>query len=230
MGELTTFDLFVRLGLATVLGLVLGVEREQHGRAAGMRTTMLVCVASAVVMLLSQYLFWESSQAGAAWHPDPARLAAGVLAGMGFLGAGVIIRQDNAIYGVTTAAVLWFSAILGMAFGAGYVVLGLSGFGIVLIALFVLPRVETYVHSDRFAHLRVSTAMGGPRPNEIKAALESLGLGGHLKVASLEQDLQIRSRVVVFDIKIKNHRLQKAQEAYVGLVAGMKGVKSVRWH
>lgn len=230
MGELTTFDLFVRLGLSTVMGLVLGLEREQHGRAAGMRTTMLVCVASAVVMLLSQYLFWESSQVGAGWHPDPARLAAGVLAGMGFLGAGVIIRQDNAIYGVTTAAVLWFSAILGMAFGAGYLVLGLCGFGIVLIALFVLPKVETHIHSDRFAHLRVSAAMASPSPHEIKKALEALGLGGHLKVASLEQDLQARTRVIVFDIKIKNHRMHKAQSAYVEAVAGMKGVKAVRWH
>lgn len=230
MGELTTFDLFVRLGLATTMGLVLGYEREQHGRAAGMRTTMLVCVASAVVMLLSQYLFWESSQAGGGWHPDPARLAAGVLAGMGFLGAGVIIRQDNAIYGVTTAAVLWFSAILGMAFGAGYIVLALCGFVIVLIALFVLPKVETHIRSDRFAHLRISAASGGPAPSDIKKALESLGLGGHLKVASLEQDLQTRSRVIVFDIKIKNHRMPKAQEAYVEMVAGMKGVRSVRWH
>lgn len=230
MGELTTFDLFVRLGLATVLGLVLGFEREQHGRAAGMRTTMLVCVASTVVMILSQYLFWESSPVGGGWHPDPARLAAGVLAGMGFLGAGVIIRQDNAIYGVTTAAVLWFSAILGMAFGAGYIVLGLCGFVIVLIALFVLPKVESHIHSDRFAHLRVSASSASPSPGAIKRALEGLGLGGHLKVASLEQDLQSRSRVIVFDIKIKNHHIHKAQEAYVALVAGMKGVKSVRWH
>lgn len=230
MNDLTISDLALRLILALVTGLVLGFEREQHGRAAGMRTTMLVCVASAVVMMLSQHLFWEASQGGATWRPDPARLAAGVLAGMGFLGAGVIIRQDNAIYGVTTAAVLWFSAILGMAFGAGYVSLGLAGFVVVLIALFVLPKVEMRIRSDRFSHFEVSAGLGGPTPAAIKQAVEALGLGGKLKLASLHQDAQRRQRVMVFDIKIKNHEMHLAQEAFVSLAAGMKGVKQVRWY
>src|SRR5258708_3810423 len=98
MGELTASDAALRLGLSLLIGLVLGFEREQHGRAAGIRTTMLVCVSAAIAMLLSQHLFIASSQGLSAWRPDPARLAAGVLAGMGFLGAGVIMRQDNAIH------------------------------------------------------------------------------------------------------------------------------------
>src|SRR6185369_4643436 len=117
MNTLDAVDMVVRIGLAFLVGLVLGFERERHGRAAGMRTTMLVCVSSAIVMLFSQYLFLESSSATAGWKPDPARLAAGVLAGMGFLGAGVIVRQENIIHGVTTAAVLWFSSILGLVLG-----------------------------------------------------------------------------------------------------------------
>lgn len=230
MGDLTAYDLTLRLALALMMGLVLGFEREQHGRAAGMRTTMLVCVSSAVVMMLSQHLFWEASQGGATWRPDPARLAAGVLAGMGFLGAGVIIRQDNAIYGVTTAAVLWFSAILGMACGAGYLGLGLSGFVIVLIALFVLPKVELRIRSDRFSHLKVVAGPGGPTAAAIKQAVEALDLGGMLKLTAIEQDGRDRQRTMLFDIKIKNHEMHLAQEAYVSLVAGMKGVKHVAWY
>lgn len=229
MGELTAADLALRLGLSLVMGLILGFEREQHGRAAGMRTTMLVCVASAVAMVLSQHLFWEASQGGGTWRPDPARLAAGVLAGMGFLGAGVIIRQDNSIHGVTTAAVLWFSAILGMAFGSGYLLLGFSGFFIVMIALFVLPSAEALIRSDRYGHLSVLTGPGGPSEASVKKAVESLGLGAKLKSAGFEIDNSKRRRIMHFDVKIKNHRMAEAQAAAVPLLAALKGVLEVKW-
>lgn len=229
MGELSLAEVCLRLGLASAIGLILGFEREQHGRAAGMRTTMLVCVAGAVVMVLSQHLFWEASQGVANWRPDPARLAAGVLAGMGFLGAGVILRQDHVIHGVTTAAVLWFASILGMSFGAGYLLLGLAGFVIVVVALFILPKAEARILSDRFAMLSVTTLNNGPSQEAIKKAVESLGLGAQLRPIGLEIDNEKKRRVLNFDIVIKNNQLAQCQAAAVNLISGMRGVLSAQW-
>lgn len=229
MEDVTTAQMALRIGLSLAIGLVLGIEREQHGRAAGMRTTMLVCVASAIVMVLSQHLFWESSQRGGDWRPDPARLAAGVLAGMGFLGAGVIMRQDQAIHGVTTAAVLWFSAILGMVFGSGYLLLGFAGFGIVFIALFVLPGIEGYIHADRYARLSVTSGLKGPTTDRIKQAVEGMGLGARLKPSALDLDAVSRLRTQHFEVKIKHHRLGDCQGRAVDMLARMPGVRSVRW-
>src|SRR5690606_29104215 len=109
----------LRLGLAAMAGAIVGLERESHGRAAGLRTTMLVCVSAAVAMLVSHALFVASTGPGISWRPDPARLAAGILTGMGFLGGGAIIREGNMVRGVTTAAALWFVTVLGLAFGSG---------------------------------------------------------------------------------------------------------------
>jgi putative Mg2+ transporter-C (MgtC) family protein len=229
MNPLSLDDLALRLGVALFMGLVLGYEREQHGRAAGMRTTMLVCVASAVVMMLSQYLFVVSG-GGGSWRPDPARLAAGVLAGMGFLGAGVIIQQDSAIYGVTTAAVLWFSAILGMAIGAGFMALGLMGFAVVLVALFVLPGLERRIWSDRYAHLEVSAGLDGPSQEAVVAHVGRAGLAAKLRPIGLEEDRQAKRRIMLFRVKTRNHKDIEVQAGAVARVAGMKGVRKVRWY
>src|SRR5688500_5452166 len=93
----------LRIGLAFVSGAILGLERESRGRPAGLRTIALVCVASALAAILSENYYRESFRGDFAsqnWHPDPARLAAGILTGIGFLGAGVIIQQENWVRGV----------------------------------------------------------------------------------------------------------------------------------
>src|SRR5438477_5568478 len=98
-------EMFLRILMAFLAGFVVGWERESHGRPAGLRTTILACVASAVAMMVSQVLFVESAAATAtgSWRPDPARLGAGILTGIGFLGAGTILRQANFVRGITTA-------------------------------------------------------------------------------------------------------------------------------
>jgi putative Mg2+ transporter-C (MgtC) family protein len=230
MITLDTGEISLRIGLALATGLVLGMEREQHGRAAGLRTTMLVCVAAAIAMILSEFLFLESSRGSDAWRPDPARLAAGILAGMGFLGAGVIMRQENAIHGVTTAAVLWFSAILGMAFGSGFFGLGFIGFSIAVIALFILPKAEAYILSDRYGQLSVSCALkGGPSRDRVVELIQGLGLKAQAKPAGFEVDLEKRRIHMQFDIKIKNSRLGQCQLKAVEALSKLKGVRQVQW-
>src|SRR3954468_24366715 len=139
MSSLTISEIALRLGTAFVASALLGMERETRGRAAGFRTTVLVCTAAALTMIISQLLFIESGATSPSWRPDPARLAAGLLAGMGFLGAGTIVRHADVVRGVTTAATLWFATILGMAFGSGQIVVGSIGLGIALVVLLLLP-------------------------------------------------------------------------------------------
>src|SRR4051812_13038964 len=103
-----TLDMLPRLGAALGASATIGFERESHGRAAGLRTTVLVGVRAAGAMALSEAPYEVVAPAGTGtWRPDPMRLSAGVLTGIGFLGAGTIIKEGNMVRGVTTAATLW---------------------------------------------------------------------------------------------------------------------------
>src|SRR5690242_19330167 len=161
MSQLPIQEMFVRILAAFLAGFVVGWERESHGRPAGLRTTILACVASAIAMMVSEILFLETAapNPNASWRPDPARLGAGILTGIGFLGAGTILRHENLIRGVTTAASLWFVTVLGLAFGSGEYALGGIGVVIALFTLFVLPRHEKWIQSDWYSTLTVTSHM-----------------------------------------------------------------------
>jgi putative Mg2+ transporter-C (MgtC) family protein len=132
--ELSYLDVTIRLLVAAALTGAIGLERELRERAAGLRTHMLVGVGSALFTIVSAYAWTDFTFAGSVQF-DPTRIAAQVVAGIGFLGAGVIIRQGLSVRGVTTAAGLWVVAGIGMAAGAGYFVGAVIATAIVLIGL-----------------------------------------------------------------------------------------------
>jgi|HigsolmetaAR203D_1030402.scaffolds.fasta_scaffold01818_11 Uncharacterized membrane protein len=135
------WDLCLRLGVAVVLGGLIGIERELSNHPAGFRTHILVCIGSALIMLLSIYGFSEFINEPNV-RVDPARLAAQVISGIGFLGAGTIIRKGVSISGLTTAASLWATAGIGLSAGAGFYSGALLTTFLVLICLFVLNKLE----------------------------------------------------------------------------------------
>lgn len=112
-------DLSLRIVISLLLGGLIGLEREWHNHAAGFRTHILVCVGSTMIMLLSIYGFGDFSNEYNV-RMDPARLAAQVVSGIGFLGAGAIIRNGSSISGLTTAASIWVVAAIGLCVGAGF--------------------------------------------------------------------------------------------------------------
>ena len=128
-----------RLVLAAVLSGVIGFEREAHGRPAGLRTHILVCVGSTLIMLTSLYIF--DIYAGRA-SLDPARIAANVIVGIGFLGAGTIIRSGSSVIGLTTAASIWAVAGIGLAVGCGFYLGAFASTAIILTALLALRKIE----------------------------------------------------------------------------------------
>jgi putative Mg2+ transporter-C (MgtC) family protein len=114
-------EVLARLALAAVLGAAIGFERELREREAGLRTHLLVCLGSALFTIVSAYGFHEFlTSGGTVVRTDPTRIAAQIVTGIGFLGAGAIIRQGISVRGLTTAATLWVAAAIGMAAGAGY--------------------------------------------------------------------------------------------------------------
>lgn len=130
----------MRLMCAMLVGLVIGTEREYTHRPAGMRTHILVALGSCAVMITGQMIFAEYKPYGGV--PDPARLAAQVITGVGFLGAGTILREGANVKGLTTAASLWSVACLGIAAGGGYYSIALVGMVFILVTLTIFEGIQ----------------------------------------------------------------------------------------
>ncbi|MDD2752783.1 MAG: MgtC/SapB family protein [Candidatus Omnitrophica bacterium] len=139
---LNDWQIILRLILSVILGGFVGLERQMQRRNAGLRTHILVCMGSCLIMLTSLYVFDIYNDIVAL---DPTRIAAGVITGIGFLGAGAIIRAQEGVKGLTTAASLWVVAAIGLAIGCGFYSAAMTATLLALIALFVLRRVESKV-------------------------------------------------------------------------------------
>jgi len=147
----------VELLLAAMAGGLVGLERELRGRQAGFRTNLLVCVGSALVMIVSAHvarMAWQH-QPNVNVNIDPARIAYGVMGGIGFLGAGTIIQHRGSVRGLTTAAGMWCVAALGLASGLGMYSVTLTATAIVLAALWILDIFENMLPTTHFRTVRI---------------------------------------------------------------------------
>ncbi len=142
--DISTVSVMVRLFVAVLCGGFIGIEREHKRRPAGFRTHILVCLGSAMTTMTSQYLLTELGL-----YNDISRLGAGVIAGMGFLGAGtIIVTKRRQVKGLTTAAGLWTCAIIGLAVGSGYFELGIIATAVILLAELFFSRFEYWMLSN----------------------------------------------------------------------------------
>ncbi|HOX09987.1 MAG TPA: MgtC/SapB family protein [Candidatus Omnitrophota bacterium] len=179
---LTDYEMILRLCIAALLSGLIGYEREIHERPAGFRTHILVGVGSTLIMLTSMHIF--DIYKGVA-VPDPGRIAAQVVSGIGFLGAGTIIRFKASVRGLTTAASLWTVAGIGLAVGAGLFVPAAATTAIVLAALFFLNRVEkVMIRREWYKSLEIEAKSGTAELEQIRGIL-------------LEYDVEIKD----FDVK-----------------------------
>ena len=131
-------EYLVRIFVAACLGLLIGSERKNRNKSAGIRTHVIVALGAALIMVVSKYGFMDVEKA------DAARVAAQVVSGIGFLGAGVIFVRNNLVNGLTTAAGIWATAGVGLALGAGMYVVGISSALLVLLIQFVMHRVAYF--------------------------------------------------------------------------------------
>lgn len=195
-------EMTLRLGLAFLLGGAIGLERETHSQPAGLRTHMVVAVASALIMLVSIRV----TDPG---RGDPGRIAAQIVSGIGFLGAGAIIKYGTTIRGLTTAACLWAAAGIGMASGMGWWKGAVATTGFVLTATFIFDKLEKrFLSESTFKRFRVS-AKDAP---DLVARVESV-LGRHgilIKGVGLHQDFT--QKTVQIDITGQMPRTVKLEE------------------
>jgi len=192
-----TVDILIRLSVAAVFGGVIGFERDVHGRSAGLRTHLLVCVGSALFMLVS--LATSSLLEGDSIRVDPGRIAAQIVTGIGFLGAGVVIKQGASVRGLTTAACLWVTAALGMAAGAG--MYWVSGFVtlLTLITLVGLNAFERAFRHDTYRHLTICTRMDA----DVTRILEAVRTTGVTVLAcDIDRDYRAESLTARIEIRI----------------------------
>ena len=146
MTPLSDFDLIPRVLLATLIGGLIGVERERKRKSAGFRTNILIALGAAIFTIGSITLSPDG---------DPTRIAAQIVTGIGFLGAGAIMQNRDGVQGLTTAATVWANAALGVACGGGQFRLAIIGAGIVLAVLFALPPIEAAI--ERKSHPKQDT-------------------------------------------------------------------------
>jgi putative Mg2+ transporter-C (MgtC) family protein len=141
--SITEIDIVIRLCLAFAGGGIIGFERSYRRQVAGLRTHILIALGAASLMLLSIWIPQNFSERG-----DPGRIAAQVVSGIGFLGAGAIIRLGSNIKGLTTAASLWLTAAIGLTIGAGMYITAITAEILALVTLFVLHKVEDKIFPD----------------------------------------------------------------------------------
>ena len=190
----------LRLAVAALLGGVIGLERELDEKAAGLRTHMLVSVGSALFTLVSAYGFREFLTHGKVVSFDPSRIAAQIVTGIGFLGAGAIIRQGFSVRGLTTAATLWVVAAIGMAAGAGYYGGAVITTAVVLVSLWPL-RIVARKGMSRFrtdTSTLVAQLAAGASPGPLLDEVEGLGA----RVRSVEIGHEADRRTVLLDLRV----------------------------
>ncbi len=152
------YDPIGKLLAAAVLGGILGWERERRGRPAGLRTHILVCIGVTLMMIVSEYMFekYDALASESIMRVDPARIAAQVVTGIGFLGAGTIMKFRTMVRGLTTAASLWTVAGIGLAVGSGCYLPAILTTVLALIALLLLPLFEREIKRDKYKTLKLS--------------------------------------------------------------------------
>jgi putative Mg2+ transporter-C (MgtC) family protein len=187
------FDLLVPSFLSIVFGGLIGLQRERHERPAGLRTHALVCLGATVFTLVS-YLGFSHTE-----DIDPSRIAAGVVTGIGFIGAGVIFRQGILVKGVTTAASIWISAAIGLALGTRlyYLAIIVTVFGLIILSF--LKNVEDRVIHVPFYTVNITTAGDFKEIEKLKSILKKLS--GDIKIKKYELSAGKDEKVYSFQVR-----------------------------
>jgi putative Mg2+ transporter-C (MgtC) family protein len=225
---ITWQQIALRLLLTVVAGALVGINRTERGRAAGLRTNLLVCLAASVAMLQVNLLLGLAGRpANSFVMNDLMRLPLGILSGMGFIGAGAILRRDNMVVGVTTAATLWFVTVLGLCFGGGQIALGISALIIGLVVLWGFEWVEERMHQDRTATLIITAQANGPTEADIRALLRQ----AKLRISSLqvEYDNDERQRTLSFAVNWTATSADETSPAFLAALSAQPGVRNLQW-
>ena len=219
---LNDWNILLRLVLAAALSGAIGFEREFHGRAAGFRTHILLCIGSTLIMLTSMHIFDLYS---AKISIDPARIAAGVITGIGFLGAGTIMHAKSAVRGLTTAASLWVVAGIGLAIGSGFYFGAFLTTLLTIITLMIFSIVErTMIRKDWYKTIIIETIEGIDQLKAIRAILEEC----HSEITDFEVDRARDGANMLLKVGLKLYETKCAAQILDDL-SHLNGIRHVKW-
>ncbi|MFA5043068.1 MAG: MgtC/SapB family protein [Kiritimatiellia bacterium] len=217
---------FWRLLLAVVLGGIVGFERQYHGRPAGLRTHILVCLGTALVTLAGVLLAGAAQDSAGLVSMDATRIAAGVITGIGFLGAGAIIRTGDIVRGLTTAASIWFTAGLGIVIGFGFFTVAGVATAIELLVLIGLVYAEDRIPPFYYRDLIVQ-GEGIPLDRFEQACRRTLS-DHHIKIREVETELVPAPLSVKLVFRLQLHGAGLRNEA-INRLSILDGVRHVAW-
>ncbi|WP_300670723.1 MgtC/SapB family protein [Desulfoluna sp.] len=221
----------IRILTAAALGGLLGLERDIHGREAGLRTHLLVCAGSALFMTLSTTVssFGVLKPEAFQGVTDPGRIAAQIVTGIGFLGAGAIIKDGLSVRGLTTAACLWITCAIGMSAGAGLYILAVTTTCIALFSLSTLNIVEKTYKKDVYRNLTLSLPLG-EKPEHAVAIMKQKGL----KIISTEllkdYDAGIINLTLGLQLSSRGNVDNRSYDIIAALEESQIPLKSVKWY
>jgi putative Mg2+ transporter-C (MgtC) family protein len=219
-------SILLKLILAALAGGFVGWERERRGRPAGLRTNLLVSVGACTVMIISEAfsLKYGVHDAQSVLRLDPSRTAAQIVTGIGFLCAGVILKEGASVRGLTTAASLWVVAGLGMAFGMGFFSLGAISTIIVLVGLLLLKQFDTMIEKDRYLHLNVTARRRDSFYDDLRKLLDERKL--MLSEVSSQVDLEENE---IFIKMVLKQRKDHIGGELTGAIERLEGIKKIHY-
>jgi len=218
----SNYEILFRLLLAAVLGGVVGLEREVHGRPAGVRTYLLLCMGSALIMVVSEFLFLKFDGQGDFLRSDPGRIAAQAVTGIGFLGAGVIMHYRDSIRGLTTAAGVWVACAIGLAIGAGFYLFGSAVTALTIISLVGLKTWEHRLKKDWYKEMTVVSKDEAEQFNRIQEVIQRHEF--EIVNFALRKDLEHKEVRASFLLRVRT--VHPSREVLQEVFA-IEGVKSV---
>src|ERR1700754_4163537 len=220
-------DMLIRIGLAIIAGLLIGFNRGESGKIAGLRTTLLVCLAACLAMLQVNALLSQAGKDPSSFATlDLMRLPLGILSGVGFIGAGAILRKDGLVKGVTTAATMWFVTVIGLCFGGGQLVLGAIGTVLGIVVLWFLKAVEDHIPRETQAELTVVYDRGLFSREALIQSLAKVGC----QVSAVECTSQTVSRRIEERFDVRWHgRPDLQQMPPLQESAAAAGAQEIRW-
>ena len=218
---ISTPEILLRLVLGALFGGIIGYERSMHGRAAGFRTQLLVCLSSVLVMIVSEYFYYLGSLDPSVVRVDPGRIAAGAITGVGFLGAGVILKIGVSVQGLTTAACIWMVSAIGLSIGSGLYLAGATSFGLTLFALLVLRSLERKMAVLEYKFLTV-TAGEETGEEDLHSVLEKRGSQVH----NIDYEKDVSSGEITYRITMA-HRHSISLKDLLDELSALRGIRRV---
>ena len=215
----------IKIGLAVILGVATGIEREYRGRAAGIRTILLVCLGSTIAMLASVHIS-EVLEKGvnSSIQIDPTRIAQGIVTGIGFLGAGAIIRENKLTIGLTTASLIWFNAGLGILIGLGLYAVAIKAAMIAVFLLILLNLLEKRMNISIYRDISLVASYN----KDIYSQACEIITQNQMTITQRHITRDLKKGIMEMTFNVKASKKKMKLDALDALTT-LPGVKKVRW-